>query len=134
MIIKKDLVSKLKKSKNDEVKWNTVAGTFSTNETAKVDFTLPELHEERLVTWKCHVTNGPMNYNMIIGRDLLSELGIDILFSNNTVIWDHKQTPFKSQDAKEAIDYHLVDSPAVEEATEQIKRILDAKYEKSKHR
>ena len=72
-----------------------------------------------------------MNYDMIIGRDLLSELRIDILFSNNTVIWDHKQTPLKLQDAKEAIDYHLVNSPAVKEATERIKRILNAKYEKA---
>ena len=72
-----------------------------------------------------------MNYNMIIGRDLMSELGIDVLFSCHKVFWDHKDTPFKSQHATEKIDYHVIDSPCVQEAAKQIKQILDAKYEKA---
>jgi len=72
-----------------------------------------------------------MNYNMIIGYDLLSELGIDVLFSSHKVLWDFKDTPFKSVYATEKIDYHVIDSPCIEEAIERIKRIIDAKYEKA---
>ena len=70
-----------------------------------------------------------MNYDMIIGRDLLTEIGIDLLFSSRKILWDHKETPFKSQDADAAIDYHVIDSASVIEATDRIKLILDAKYE-----
>ena len=130
-IISKSLTSKLDKTRSDKTDWKTVAGTFSTNETVQAAFSLPELHEERMVTWKFHVTDSPMNYDMIIGQDLLSELRIDVLFSSNKVLWDFKDTPFKSVHATEKVDYHVVDSPCIEEATERIKQILDAKYEKA---
>ena len=83
------------------------------------------------MTWNFHIVDGPMNYNMIIGWDLLSELGIDVLFSSHKVLWDFKDTPFKTVYVTEKIDYHVIDSPCIEDATERIKQILDAKYEKA---
>ena len=47
------------------------------------------------------------------------------------MLWDFKDTPFKSVYATEKVDYHVIDSPCIEEATERIKQILDTKYEKA---
>ena len=52
-----------------------------------VDFGLPEFSATKIVTWKCHVdktTNG--RYDMILGRDLLDALGLDINFSEKVTI------------------------------------------------
>ena len=42
-----------------------------------------------------HVTKDLGVYDMIIGRDLLQFLGIDVLFSTLTVEWDRADMPFK---------------------------------------
>ena len=34
-------------------------------------------------------------YDMIIGRDMLQPLGIDIRFSDNIIEWDQHDMPFK---------------------------------------
>ena len=52
-----------------------------------IDFCLPEFSTTKIVTWKCHVnkyTNG--RYGMILGRDLLTALGLDLKFSENVII------------------------------------------------
>ena len=59
-----------------------------------VDFYLPEFGATKIVTWKCHVgesTNG--RTNMIIGRDLLTNLGLDQKFPDNIII--DRERPFK---------------------------------------
>ena len=66
-IVKKEFVKKLQTTKSSETNWNTVAGSFMTNEMCEAEFSLPELHEERLISWKCHVTTNDMNYDVIIG-------------------------------------------------------------------
>jgi hypothetical protein len=35
------------------------------------------------------------NYDMIIGRDMLTDLGIDIRFSDNVISWDGAEMPLK---------------------------------------
>ena len=127
---KRSLFSKLKTTKDSETTWETASGDFSTKETVQAQFTLPELHEERLIEWKVHLTdNESMNYDLIIGRDLMTELGLDVLFSSNKIMWEHKTVPFKHYSATEKIDFFLSDPSKVADATDRIKRILDAKYE-----
>jgi len=79
---------------------------------------------------------------MIIGRDILSILEIDMFFKDETVTWDHVTIPMK--------DYHLDDkipkptrselksilSPrdepkATQEATNRAIKILDSTYKKA---
>ena len=66
---------------------------------------------------------------MIIGRDILTGLGIDIKFSTNTVSWEGHEVPMKDTNATEQQAYHVEEPDAVDQATERIKGILDAKYE-----
>jgi RNase H-like domain found in reverse transcriptase len=57
-------------------------------------------------------------------------LGINIQFSDGTVHWEHARSmPFKPVDAMIDTDYHIAESMAVEDTTEQIRKILDAKYQ-----
>jgi hypothetical protein len=68
---------------------------------------------------------------MIIGRDVLTDLGIDIRFSNNTIEWDNSEIPMKDVDAQFEDSFHIGDGDAADDALERIKSILDAKYEKA---
>ena len=59
-----------------------------------VDFCLPEFSATKIVMWKFHVdesTNG--RYDMILGRDLLTALVIDLKSSDNVIIGG--EVPYK---------------------------------------
>ena len=52
-----------------------------------IDFFLPEFSATNIVTWECHVyesINGI--YDTILGRDLLTALGLDLKFSKNVIL------------------------------------------------
>jgi hypothetical protein len=106
--------------------WN-----ISDNGQDDVTFKLPTLHETRTTETEMHVTNSNNNYDMIVGRCLLQELGIVLHFSNQTVVWDHASTPINSYQSLQSNDIVAMESesPAVVKATERMKQILEAKYE-----
>ena len=102
---------------------------MTTSQKAQVQFTLPELNKSKLITYSVHLATQLMNYDMIMGRDLLQELGININFKNMTLEWDNNIIEMKSTDATEETSFAINDSPAVTVTLEQLKHILDAKYE-----
>ena len=90
---------KVKKS-SSTFEWTTLAGPVKTAMTVKVEFSLPEFHEDTSIEWKLHLAPKLGEYDMIIGRDVLSEVGIDIHFSTHTCTWGHstilmRKTSFK---------------------------------------
>ena len=51
-----------------------------------VYFFLTEFSVTKIVSWKCHVDNSiNSGYNVILGRDLLTSLVLDLNFSKNIV-------------------------------------------------
>ena len=67
---------------------------------------------------------------MIIGRDLLCKLGININFSTSTCSWDNSVIPMRAvEDLTNPHSYAIEESGALKEATKRLKKILDAKYE-----
>jgi hypothetical protein len=82
-----------------------------------------------LIAWNLHVTKSLGAYDMILGRDLLTDLGIDIRFSTNTVEWDNSEIPMKDTDLETQESYHIGNGNVADDALKCIKRILDAKYE-----
>ena len=127
-IIKADKVGKLQLKEDTTTVWDTAAGKMTTTKKAKVKFCLSEFDERKEITWNFHVTNSHLRYDMIIGRDIMNKHGMCINFKEGMMYWNHTMAPLKSPDAtvKEA---HVLDSSHVEEATDRIKQILDAKYE-----
>ena len=76
------LVKQLGLEEDALVKWNTQAGNITTNIKVKVDFTLPALNATNFMTWNCHVDKSTKGrHNMILGRDILTKLGLNLKFS-----------------------------------------------------
>ena len=101
VIISKQATAKLRCKQYSSITWTTQAGAFDTKETCTIQFTLPEFHKDRIIEWKAHVDASPRpnsNYDMIIGRDLMIELGMTLDFNNMQMVWDGATAPMKSVD------------------------------------
>ena len=79
----------------------------------------------------------PCSYDMIVGRDLMPEIGLDILFSTQEIVWDNASVPMQSID--KLSDYKIdqfelelmfAHDPVTTDA-ERIQNITDAKYSKA---
>ena len=96
-IILEKFVQNLAVKNDTRQTWVTKGGTFVTNKKCLTTFTLDEFYENRQIQWNLYVdsTPGPHKYDMIIGRDLLSELGITLNFSDQTMTWDESTVRMK---------------------------------------
>ena len=95
------LVGKLALQTDRPSNWSTKAGYFKTTKTCKLNITLPAFHEHRNISWTAFVNETDKlssRYDMIIGRDLLEELGMNFLFSSNLMEWDNASTPMLDPD------------------------------------
>ena len=128
-VIHESLVQQSKCLQVLPVSWTTVAGNFTTNKQAEITFKLPTLHEKRIVTSVVHVTSKLNTYDMIIGRDLLQELGIVLNFKENTIIWDDSITMMQGNDNSLKSVNSIENSKLLQDATSRMKSILEAKYE-----
>ena len=67
--------------------WETQAGKFTTLNKVKVELCLPELSATKILTWKFHMDYSTIGrYNIILGRYLLTDLGLDFNFSNRIIV------------------------------------------------
>ena len=81
-----------------------------------------------------HVDNSPpeqTKYDMIIGRDLLKVLGIDLLFSSQEIRWEGATAPMRDPemlhpDKLEQLEMEVYAQESVEE--DFIQRMTDQKY------
>ena len=91
-LVNKKMVRNWVKTKSKTTKWNTKAGSFKTKQRCAIEFALPAFHENRTISCKAYVdeTNPEIcSYDMIIGRDLMHELGINLLFDTAEIFWDN---------------------------------------------
>ena len=88
-IVLKKFVDKnrLSKFKTKPVKWSTLGGVYHTRKKGQVEISLPEFSLIKKITWTFHVDEQSKpelaQYDMIIGDDLMQELGIDLLYSTD---------------------------------------------------
>jgi hypothetical protein len=92
---------------------------MTTQSTVKASFTIPELQDDKLIKWNLHVTKDLQTHDMIIGRDILELLEINIWFSDQMVQWGTKCMPFKDQDTTPS-DAYFISEDEMEEASERI--------------
>jgi hypothetical protein len=124
------------KASTKKHKWATAGGPVSTTDRAKSMFRLPELHMNKTITSKLHITDtGLGRYDMVIGRDLMIELGLDTLGSNQSIVWDDAAIPWREYDStlEDAFmyDLHGADNHPFTKEVRRMSEILDAKYEKA---
>jgi Reverse transcriptase (RNA-dependent DNA polymerase)/RNase H-like domain found in reverse transcriptase len=117
--------------------WSTKAGSFTTTHKCLARFTFPDLDQGKDIEWTVHVdpsSHKLSQYDMIIGRDLMEELGIDILFSEGVIRWNNSTIPMRDPamllddniDAFEQEIFSVHDPETID--AERIQQILDAKY------
>ena len=95
------LVEDLKQTREKKTKWRTKAGNFTTSNKCNITFKLPAFYEHREITWNCYVDktdNKIFNYDLIIVRDLIHEIGINILFKDAVIEWGATTIPMESTD------------------------------------
>ena len=139
-IINQAVTQGITKNTNKKSKWQTKGGTVKTTKTCQIVFNLPFFHKHRDITWTAHVDESHTNhtkYDLIIGRDLMKELGIDLNFSTCTMHWDNAEIQMQEPDwlNTENIDefekeLFMVHDPETTDA-DRIQRILDMKYSKA---
>ena len=77
-------------------RFKTANGIKTTNCEAVVHFCLPEFSETKVIHWNFTVASSDeIGYDMIIGRDIMNGLGIDLLFSERVVTWEGTKVPMK---------------------------------------
>ena len=110
-IILKDKVQKgrVQSKKKRRTKWKMYGGIFTTRYKSLIDFKMPEFDNDKVVTWACNVDdktpqeNAP--YDMIIGMDLMTEIGIVIDCEDKVIKWEGQDIPMK--------EHHLISSQEV---------------------
>jgi hypothetical protein len=115
-----------------KTKWITKAGNFTTNRKCEITFTLPAQHKHKEITWTCYVDesdNDSSTYDLVLGRELMHEIGIDICFSAAEVRWDNASIPMKSVDkSTQEFEQELLftQDPLITDA-ERIQKIVETK-------
>ena len=116
-----------------------MGGNFSTRRKGLVNFKLPEFSLSREIEWSCHIDErtdpSESPYDMIIGLDLIDELGLVIDFKDKVINWEELQMPMRPKGMVTDVAtthtlYHMaVDPPVVKAAEDRYNKILDANYE-----
>ena len=84
---------------------------MTTNQMVKTTFTFDELQPNKTVGWNFHVAT-LKGYDMIIGRDMMSALGIlDVLFSQGRITWEGFDLPFKENRIKNLEENFFIPDP-----------------------
>ena len=107
---------------NDTHEWTTMAGTFKTTRLAEIKIKLPELSDTAEINAKCHVTKQKSKYDLILGREILRELGIALDFNNNTINWNDTNIPMKPVENSKRTHFAISDSKRVQSETKRIKK------------
>ena len=133
-LINHKFTTRLKNISSHESQWTTKSGMFITKRKCKVELILPELHRDKHITWPMHVDesdNIAAKYDVIIGRDLLQGVGIDLLFSTQEIQWSNATAPMRpidimKNDAVETIADTILEQEIVDE--DVIQRMTETKY------
>ncbi|GFH61176.1 hypothetical protein CTEN210_17652 [Chaetoceros tenuissimus] len=70
-----------------KMEFMTGNGVKTLNKHLTLEFTLCEFTNKRRVKWKFVIDDGNHSYDIIIGRDLLCQLGMKLDFDNKKLIW-----------------------------------------------
>ena len=138
----KEKYSSKNKMKKDKKEYSTGSGILKTKYETTEQLILPEFSDKKNITWHFSVFEGKsIGYNVVIGRDLLIELRMELSFAKKTVAWEGIEIPMRdfnrlrkwniSRLEMNAIIQESAEPIVTQEATDRIIKILDAKYEKA---
>ena len=122
--------------------FSTGGGLLKTTHEAKVAFSLSEFSNSKIIEWKFSLAERKdLGYDMIIGRDLLGQLGIVIDYKNHIIDWEGIKIPMRDYERLRKLNLtskelntiiHNTKEPIVtEKATKRLVKILDSNYHKA---
>ena len=119
--------------RSDEQIWQTTAGKVSTFSKAKLEIELTEFSTTRKVSHVFHIVKQDIPaYDVIIGRDLMHLLKIDVHFSTSKVEWlENGKIPMKPYDATRKSHFYINNPNEIMSEADKMSHILDAKYNKA---
>ncbi len=126
-IARKSVVTKVS-TNTDSEQWHTAAGTFTTAGKSEVKLQLTELSPTAILEESVHVTDQDLGqYDIIIGRNTMNRLGLDLMFSTNTVVWPSRDIeipmkPMQNNSLRE--NFFIKDPKTVQESSERLSSIL----------
>ena len=146
-LIEQKFAQKLRSRETPKERWNTAAGTFTTNRRAKINMQLIDLSDTLTITGNLHLCEKiSPRYDMVLGRNILSELGIVLDFAKGLIhmgnaqipMTDVDNLPLNPKDGKfdgEAVPVqesyfatNIQEPPLAADAVAHVSQILDAKY------
>ena len=127
LIIEK-AVQHLKMTTCKKTSFNCMAGNFSSSGKCNVHFKMAEFNPTATISHRDHVTDTLGQYVMIIGRELMHTLGIDLHFSTASMHWRDVEVSMKGSTCAKEETFHIKEELFVSEETNQISKILDTKY------
>ena len=87
-LVNQAAVRHLKKTVTKDMVFSTTVGNLSTHGKCQIKLKIPEFNLMAEISKTVHVTKTLGNYGIIIGWDLLHELGADISFTSKTMAWN----------------------------------------------
>ena len=144
MILKKftDKKRQTKLSDKDSIKYLTYGSSFKSSMTASVGFKMVEFESQKNNTieyeFQVGETSDPNKqlYDVIIGNDLLYNMGVNIMFKEKQIQRSDDKVPLKEMGSvydREFCDMlhsMYTDSPLLQEAEERQDRVMDCNYSK----
>ena len=132
--------------RSNKLEYSTGAGMYCTTHDVKVNFCMTELSSSKIINHQFHVDNEKgelgIGYDMIIGRDLMVQLGPTAEFKRQVLQWDgatvHMKEPInllgkpdltKREICEVAMQTSEPDS--TQEYTERMVKIVYSKYVKA---
>ena len=128
--------------KERKTSFSTGGGVMKTTHEAKVAFSLSEFSNSKIIEWTFNLAERKdLGYDMIIGRDLLGQLGLIIDYKNKLIDWQGIKIPMRDYERLRELNLtsrelntiiHNTTEPIVtERATKRLVKILDSNYHKA---
>ena len=122
--------------------FSTGNGTLNTKYESTLNIELPEFSDKKIITWNFSVADtSKIGYDLIIGRDLMNKLEMNISFENKTISWEGNEVPMRdykklkrwnlSAHELQVIIQEMQEPVITKEATDRMIKILDSKYDKA---
>lgn len=132
-VICKNQILNKKCYKDSTTVWKNASGEITSSIKCKLVFNLPEFTNSRLITHKFHVMEEILpGYDMIIGRDLMRLLKLDVKYSTSTLEWFRNgEIPFKPHAVSAKNHFFISDTDNLIAESDRMTAILDAKFSKA---
>ena len=139
IIVERFCSNKIKKSKNT---YSAGIGSLTTRYSSEVHFTLSEFSDKKIVHWNFNIIDSKdVGYDMILGRDIMLQLKMDVSFAQKSVSWEGISIPMRdynrlrqyklSKYELKAIIREAQEPIITKKATERMIKILDSNYRKA---